>query len=514
MCDISIAESCIPSHDSSLLPHQVATEELDRYFPRAQVAPAPLGEADEAADPDCDEPRTIPRPRAVNPKPGRQPAARANVCVYPLVRSAMSISQTGGGEPSSGRSKINLVNSDVVPCHDSTKQKLPELIVAQPGSVEPVEDIIVCLIQPRLARDTVGTLSTFAGRRHVHTISGSGYCRVPRVVRCGGARPFGVSGNRRDIVGNEADVTLTKVGPSMQIGNDGDAVHVKATFRTTTPTATTTRAARNTNCLSARMGKNRTELTSSGCVSGDSDRRPAITNIAEAGYRPAHDINADPSDACPMHPDDETLCESHVAPGVKLGELATPYQKTLSGLPPDEDPSRRPGPTCCTCPSSPCDRDLPEPPLGTNNLRPFMQRRSSRTGVAITCPANKTGLRSVVHFARYMCLSNRKVDARPANKTGVARTEHFTRHTCSCVCTATTRAANKTDEAMAVLYASIQPSADSTQLRGALSVGECLHARVSVYDTRVRTLQFGPVARLKFFFEVALLRSHCWRQKH
>ena len=88
MCDISIAESCIPSHDSSLLPHQVATEELDRYFPRAEVAPAPLGEADEADDPDCIEPRTIPRPRAVNSKPGRQPAAQAHVCVYPFVHSA------------------------------------------------------------------------------------------------------------------------------------------------------------------------------------------------------------------------------------------------------------------------------------------------------------------------------------------------------------------------------------------------------------------------------------------
>ena len=49
----------MPSHDPSLLPHQVAADQLDHYFPRASATPAPLGEDDEVEDPDCLEPRTV-----------------------------------------------------------------------------------------------------------------------------------------------------------------------------------------------------------------------------------------------------------------------------------------------------------------------------------------------------------------------------------------------------------------------------------------------------------------------
>ena len=47
----------VPTHDPHLLPHQVPAKDLDRFSPRAPAVEAPLGEADEAVDPDMAEPR-------------------------------------------------------------------------------------------------------------------------------------------------------------------------------------------------------------------------------------------------------------------------------------------------------------------------------------------------------------------------------------------------------------------------------------------------------------------------
>ena len=44
------------NHDTSMLPHELAEKDVEMFFPRAPVSPAPLGEADEEPDPDCADP--------------------------------------------------------------------------------------------------------------------------------------------------------------------------------------------------------------------------------------------------------------------------------------------------------------------------------------------------------------------------------------------------------------------------------------------------------------------------
>ena len=42
--------------DISILLHELAEKDVEMFFPRAPVSPAPLGEADEEPDPDCEDP--------------------------------------------------------------------------------------------------------------------------------------------------------------------------------------------------------------------------------------------------------------------------------------------------------------------------------------------------------------------------------------------------------------------------------------------------------------------------
>ena len=49
-------DSGVPTHDTTLLPHQLSLEDIERHFPKARPVPAPLGEADSEVDPYCVDP--------------------------------------------------------------------------------------------------------------------------------------------------------------------------------------------------------------------------------------------------------------------------------------------------------------------------------------------------------------------------------------------------------------------------------------------------------------------------
>ena len=182
------------------------------------------------------------------------------------------------------------------------------------------------------------------------------------------------------------------------------------------------------------MGSSCSELTSSGCDSGDSDHRPAVTDTAEAEYRSAYN-NVYPPDAHPRCPGDPTTDDGRLsAIEVVLGEHNASDQKSLSGYPPDEHPPRRRQSAGPLDPPSAMSRGPPEPELGINDMKdtvcvrprefpcgrlrrssadvarvdqhsvfpgPFMQRTSSCICVVVARPANKTGVASFAHFMQH-----------------------------------------------------------------------------------------------------------------
>ena len=217
MCEISVAESHMPSHDPSLLPHQVAADQLDRYFPRAEIAPAPLGEADEVDDPDCVEPRVVPRDRKSSSKTGDRSKLQAHLCYLeepPLSTVIASRDRTlPGNRRPGGRARSSprvLRRSGVTSL--GGRGSIPE------GPDERLEDVIVC-----------------------NVCCEPGDCNDDDAARS----PM------RDVGHHD--------GRSCVSGRGGDD----------TPTS-------NTNCSTNHMGVSRSELTSSGCDSGGSDRPPAV----------------------------------------------------------------------------------------------------------------------------------------------------------------------------------------------------------------------------------------------
>ena len=142
MCEISVAESHVPSHDSSLLPHQVAADQLDRYFPRASIASAPLGEADEVDDPDCVEPRTIPRTREPSSRINGKSKSQAHLCRLEepppgtVIASRAGTPDLGNRRPSGRARSSPRVHHR--PCVALMGGRGPV------GGDERLEDIIVC----------------------------------------------------------------------------------------------------------------------------------------------------------------------------------------------------------------------------------------------------------------------------------------------------------------------------------------------------------------------------------
>ena len=336
MCEISVAESHLPSHDPSLLPHQVAADQLDHYFPRASIAPAPLGEEDEIDDPDCLEPRAIERERPKGVAAGSRSKGQAHLCYVeepPLSTVNASRDRTlPGNRRPGGRSR----RSPCVPRRPGVASRGGRGPVPDD---EPLEDVIVCNV-----------------------------CCGPGGVDC--------DRDRRD--DNDADR-----GPVRDDGHTGGHSCVHGRDGHDTPTG-------NTDCPTTIMGVSRSELTSSGFGSGGSDRRPAVTSTAEAETSSAHD-NVCPPDAHSRCPGDVTIVRGRVlpegtlsgierkgrrwmnplaaAPEVMLGELTTSYQKSSPGLPPAEEPSRRQEPMIPDELSSSGHRDLPEPLLGNTDMK-------------------------------------------------------------------------------------------------------------------------------------------------
>ena len=200
------------------------------------------------------------------------------------------------------------------------------------------------------------------------------------------------------------------------------------------------------------MGASRSELTSSGSGSGGPDHPPAVTNTAEAEYRSAHNVCT--PDERPTRPGVVTVtCGPYAASGVVLGEPATSYQKSLSGLPPGEEPSCSQQPMSLSDSSSAGDRDLLEPLLDNFDVR--------LTPTAILIISDRFWTReSISRVDRHSVMPGRF----PA----------ISRH------------ANKTGESSAILstYTSAVSVRPVIQPGVALSVGECLHVRVCVNHMR------------------------------
>ena len=209
----------------------------------------------------------------------------------------------------------------------------------------------------------------------------------------------------------------------------------------------------NTNCSTNHMGVSRSELTSSGCDSGGSDRPPAVAYTAEAETSSAHN-NACTPDARSRRPGVVTIdCGTHAAPEVVLIEPSTSYQKSSSGLPPDEEQSPRYEPTTPCDSSSSSDCDLPEPPLGNTDMKATVSCRSPRvplwTPRRSSTDVSRIDRHSVAPGPFAQRMSGTEI-ARPANKTGVASEVHFMYRVSSTV----VRPANKTGVASAVVFPS------------------------------------------------------------
>ena len=196
--DVVLAD--VPSHDPHLLLHQVPVEDLDKFFPRAPVVGAPLGEADEAIDHDMSEPRAflvscasaallrpigkcehsvsqfddftgaVNAPRVNIAVPGnRRPSGRARSS--PRVRRWLCAASAGGRDDQS----TTFDAEHVLPANDVSS------LVAGPGTFV-AEDTLLPLRRMKVANECATPSSAACTRQRCRHLGKHGYRPVgPRV---------------------------------------------------------------------------------------------------------------------------------------------------------------------------------------------------------------------------------------------------------------------------------------------------------------------------------------------